>query len=328
MSQPQEMHQAADVDEVALAWLARVQGNLTGAERTLFNAWLGASPAHRNAYRRAEMLWSTSVASGARVADEQADALSVHLVKIKRIRANRRATKRAAIVAGLLAIGVLGAAYLERPHILQDLRADYVSPRGKREQIRLQDGSTVLLDADSALVSRFTAGERRVELLRGAGFFSVEKANIPFVVDAGGGEVKVIGTRFDVRLSSDEAVVTVERGKVAVDRLDQQMPTMLEAGQQVSFGNSGMGDVVSADLDETFAWHTGRYVFYQARFADVVRELARYYPGRIIVLNPALSDKTVTGSFSLDDSISALESLQSTVGFQVHSFAGRLVVLR
>jgi transmembrane sensor len=140
----------SDPDETALAWLTRLRGSPTSAELTAFEQWLAASPAHRAAWRRAESLWSSIGDAGARVAEEDAEQLSTYLEKMDRAK-RRRAVRRSATIASLVLAVAAGALWLERPHFFQDLTADYVSARGERRLVALSDGSTVLLDADSAL---------------------------------------------------------------------------------------------------------------------------------------------------------------------------------
>lgn len=318
---------ATDIDDTALDWFTRLRGTASAADRAAFERWVAASPSHRQAFRRVQSLWSAAEAPGSRVAQEESEILSAYLDTMDRARTRRKARKRGAvaIVAGLAILS--GAIALERPNLFQDMRADAVSARGERRTVDLPDGSTVLLDADSALAQRFTNGERRVVLLRGGAYFSVVKAAQSFVVEASSGTVEVLGTKFDVRLSNDEAVVTVAQGRVAVTSPNMQR-ALLEPGQQVRFDNVGVGPVRSADLAASMAWHEGRFVFYQARFADVIGELQRYRPGRLIIASAALADSRVSGSFTLDDPDAALESLRSTVNFETYSILGRLTVLR
>jgi transmembrane sensor len=95
----------------------------------------------------------------------------------------------------------------------------------------------------------------------------------------------------------------------------------------VRFGPQGVADVQSVALEDALAWRGGRYTFYQARLADVVAEIERYRKGRILVMGSSLADERVTGSFSLDDTDAALQSLQASVGFNLHSLGGRLTII-
>jgi transmembrane sensor len=314
----------ADPDEAALAWVSQLRGSPTPGERAAFERWLAASPAHRVAWRRAESLWSATGEAGARIAEEEASTLAAYLENMDRAR--RRKTVRRRGTALGLALAVLGGAiWFERPHLLQDFTADYVSGRGERRLVTLSDASTVLLDADTAVDVAFVPGERRVRLLRGTAYFSVTKTGEPFIVEAADGQVRVLGTEFDVRLAEQRAVVTLARGRVEVG--NGTRTATIAPGQQLSYAADTLGTVVEADLDAALAWRDGRFVFYDARLADVVAEIARYRSGRIVIASNALANWTVSGSLPLDDPDAALRSLQSSVGFSMRAIAGRLVIL-
>lgn len=75
------------------------------------------------------------------------------------------------------------------------------------------------------------------------------------------------------------------------------------------------------------AWHGGRYIFYRARLGDVMRELERYRPGRVVIPSSALADQRVTGSFSLADTDKALDSLQASIGFRIRKVTNYLVII-
>lgn len=62
--------------------------------------------------------------------------------------------------------------------------------------------------------------------------------------------------------------------------------------------------------------------------ADVVKDLGRYYPGRILLLNDELGVRRVSGSFPSKDPEAVLNALQAVLGFEQHSVLGRLIVVR
>ncbi|MFT8209533.1 MAG: FecR family protein [Symbiopectobacterium sp.] len=199
--------------------------------------------------------------------------------------------------------------------------------KGERRDVTLADGSRVLLDADSAFSVEVTPQLRRVHLLRGAAFFDVTPSQTPFVVATAAGDVRVLGTQFDVRLIDDAALVTLAKGSVAVTAGGAVTPAMLKPGQQVWFSATVTHAPVSVNVADEMAWREGCYIFYRARLADVVREVERYRPGRILIPASALANERVTGSFSLADSDVALVSLQASVGFQMRKVTERLVIL-
>ena len=75
------------------------------------------------------------------------------------------------------------------------------------------------------------------------------------------------------------------------------------------------------------AWHGGRYVFDNARLGDVVAQIERYRPGRLVVVSRSLANHRISGSFPLADPDRALVSIQSIVGFRMIGLGGKLVLI-
>jgi len=81
----------------------------------------------------------------------------------------------------------------------------------------LEDGSTVELNRGAVVNVVYSAGERRVTLEHGEALFTVtSNPGRPFIVRAGGVDVRAIGTAFNVRLAPSEVEVLVTEGRVAV----------------------------------------------------------------------------------------------------------------
>lgn len=317
-----------DPREEARRWFVRLRQAESARTRRAFEAWLARDPAHAEAFREIEAAWQAAEAASLRIAAREADELAAYLKAMDRRRkAQKRRARRLTMLSIVLALLLLGGIWLERPTLFQDLFADVVTARGERRTVSLPDGSTVLLDADSALAQDFSGQERRIRLLRGAAFFDVVPDGRPFIVTAGSGEMRVLGTRFDVRLVKGGGLVTLIRGRVrvAAGRTDD---AELTAGQEVAFGSGGLSAVQGIDPDDATAWHEGRFVFHRARLGDVIEEIGRYRPGRFLVLDQALADERVTGSVLLADGDAALKALARSVGFRLTDIAGLVTVIR
>jgi len=317
------------VEAEAIAWFTRMNGKPSRADRIHFEAWLKADSLHGKAYEDLQRMWSSAGGPGADVAQDEGQALSHHLENVRRMREATTSGKPGGII-GLCLLAILAGSWiwLERPNLLQDLRADYVTARGERRTIDLQDGSTILMDADTAIDADIGTSERRIHLLRGSAFFTVKRSDIPFVVTAGDGEARVLGTTFDVAMQDNGVSVTLESGSLQVTGAATSQRVILAPGQGVAYRASGMDEPETVNLEERTAWHDGRLVFNNARLGDVLRQIERYRPGRIVVLSDALSERRVSGSFSIDSPQAALASVQSLVGFKMDEVAGRLVIVR
>jgi transmembrane sensor len=244
----------------------------------------------------------------------------------KRVRVVRGAGALA-MAACLLVMLSLGAGW-QPSRWVDDFGADYVTAPGEVKTVTLADQTRVTLDADSAIAVDFSHGERHIRLRRGAGFFSVTQTGQPFVVEAGSGEARVLGTQFEVRLQPAGAEVTVLSGRVGVTPSRQAQQQILTAGQQVAYVE-GVADALHAvDSESRLAWRDGWLNYYKAPLADVVQDLRRYYPGRILLLNDEMATKRISGSFPSKDPVAVLSALQAVLGFEQHTVLGRMIVLR
>lgn len=323
-----EMSKRAQAEKEAVAWFTRMNGKPSRTDKQNFQAWWQLNSFNQDAYRRIGMLWSSSVTPGAEIAREEASSLARHLGHIEDIRKRRKSHNKAAI--GALALMFLlgsGWVWLEKPNIWQDFNADYVSARGETRHVLLTDGSSVLLDADTAIAVRLDDDVRQVELLRGTAFFEVKPSNVPFIVKAANGSAHVLGTAFDVALNDESVEVTLEHGSLRVEVANSLDQVVLKPGESVEYSDKGISMPQKIELGEALAWHEGRFVFNNATLDDVLQQIERYRAGRVIVLGSALGGRRISGSFSLKDPNAALSSLQASVGFKMHKLSERLIVI-
>ena len=88
-----------------------------------------------------------------------------------------------------------------------------------------------------------------------------------------------------------------------------------------------MSAVRSIDTASQFAWVEGRITFNEQPFGAILKQLQRYYRGRVVVWNSALDKTAVSGSYRLDDPGLAIRSLAEAAGAEVTTLPG-LIILR
>ena len=329
MTQHSKIQVTPEQERTALQWLSVLHDQPDSGDQATFSRWLHADPAHAEAYAQAQVVWELSEVAGNTLANEEALVLQRYLSQMNVSRRHRLARWSSGLAVAaclLLMVGVFAG--WQPMRWLNDLGADYVNAPGQVRTLTLADQSEVTLGADSAIAVNFSGNERHVELRRGVAFFHVTHTGQPFVVDADGGEARVLGTEFEVRLQPGGAQVTVLSGRVGV-KADKQAPQqILTADQQVAY-TAGTADTVHrVDSLAQLGWRTGWLTYYKTPLADVVADLKRYYPGQIVLLNAQLGERRISGSFPGQDPQTVINSLQGVLGFEQHNLFGKVIVLR
>jgi len=100
---------------------------------------------------------------------------------------------------------------------------------------------------------------------------------MPFRVVAGGGEIQVLGTHFNVNAYSDEEAVatTLLEGSVKVVRGGDH--ELIVPGQQVRLSGSGMKVLDGVNTDEIVAWKQDQFYFRRMDIRSIMRQLSRWY---------------------------------------------------
>ena len=152
--------------------------------------------------------------------------------------------------------------------------------RGNQYQLVLSDGTKVWLNAASSLrfPTSFKGKERRVEVTGEAYFEIAKNPSMPFKVQAGSGEIDVLGTHFNVNAYADEPSVktTLLEGAVAVKKATALQ--MLTPGQQAQFSPQGAITLSgNVDVARETAWKDGFFWFDNTDIHSLMRQVSRWY---------------------------------------------------
>ena len=161
------------------------------------------------------------------------------------------------------------------------------TPRGRKFQLVLPDGTKVWLNAASSLrfPTVFSGKERKVEIT-GEAFFEVNRNTAqPFIVQINDhADIRVVGTQFNVNAYEDEASIHTTLLEGAVRIRSHEQVRLLSPGQQAQISNNG-GDLRildQANLEQVTAWKAGFFNFQGASLQEVMRELARWYDLEVV----------------------------------------------
>lgn len=289
--------------EAAATWYVQLNATPPSeAEQQAHREWLAQHPGHRQAWARVERLQHQF---GGLPAD-------VVLPALDGVRARRRAVLKT--LAILLAAGT-GSWVLAPP---ERWMAEHRTAKGQVRHLRLEDGSQLDLNTDSAVDIAYDGSMRQVYLRRGEILIetAADPARRPFVVHTGEGSVRALGTRFSVRSEAGRSEVRVMEHTVELRPLQSSARVLrLDAGQQADFDRRQLGTARPLP-DGTEAWAQGMLSVIEWRLADFLVELGRYRPGYLLCAD-TVADLRLSGAFRLDDTDTILENLAVSLPVRV-----------
>lgn len=229
----------------------------------------------------------------------------------------RRRLWIAAVLIPFLCLGTFTTFLAERAGVFSE--PEYLEvyvPYGEQMQVMLQDGTTVTLNSGT----RFTYPKKfglfsRTVRLEGEGYFDVAKMKTaPFVVDLKGVDVKVTGTKFNVKSYADDNKVWValEEGSVRLEN-DRKLAYTLIPGDRVEYDRlSGKCRVERMEsIRESTAWRDNSLNFYLTPLSEILKVLERQYDARFKVRDSSLLDSRFTLSTSKVNVDDVLKDLQT-----------------
>lgn len=186
------------------------------------------------------------------------------------------------------------------------------SPLGERLSFTLPDGSRLLLNSDSAVDIAYDDQQRRLILRRGEILVSTahDASGRGFFIEVPQGRIQALGTRFSVRLHDERAEVAVYEHQVRLTPRHGQA-LLLDAGQQSVLGAQAASAPVTTTPGQD-AWSNGLLVANRQRLDSFIAELGRYRQGWLRC-DPAIAGLLISGTFSIDDTDSALRALEASL---------------
>lgn len=319
----------------AREWLLRLRsGHATDADARAFAGWRAQSPAHEQAARDVGRTWQrmrTASAASLGQAPAAGSPRGLAWWGQRVAHMDRRAFLGGAVAAG--------AAWLAlRPPLqlwpsLEDAaaqyRADYHTDTGEQRQVEPAAGLQVAMNTRTRLDVRAPGA---IELLNGEAEIIAGQAlpgNRPpagaYTIFAGAGRIQAHAARLNVRCTGTRVEISCLEGVAELQHPLRRVT--LGPAQQLNYGADSLGAPVPVDPAIVTAWRRGLLVFDNVPLADVVDEINRYRPGRVVLRNAALGQTRVRAQFSIDRFEQAFALIQEVYGARVSRWPGGIVVL-
>ncbi|MFJ4453504.1 FecR domain-containing protein [Pseudomonas sp. NPDC089392] len=305
MPKPDGAPAQAQVDQ-AIDWLVKLRFD-SPSPRTeqQFQHWLASHPHNPLAWQRVSNL-----------SDELAglpkDLSRRTLDSSQRQRISRRDHLK---LLSLLAVGgSLGWAARE-PLGLPQLLADSSTATGERRQLQGSDGSRIQLNTASAIELRYSAEQRRLELLRGeVSLESNADDNRPFRIDTRVGPLVTLDGQLLLRENRQGLLLAVRRGEATLFPASAA-PRQVLPGETLQVWANGSVQAVTLHSDP-WGWTDGVLSVQQMPLGEFVTELARYRPG-LLRCAPEVANLKVSGTYQLADTGEILHLLSHSLPVRV-----------
>ncbi len=324
----------------AAEWLVRRDRGLTAVEQDDFLQWLASDPRHGEwlALHRRTM---RDFGALAQWRPEHSEEPNPDLL------APPRRRMRWVVPVVLAAAAGMALAFMGWRATLAKTPVEAVT-RNEMERRILEDGSSVEVNRGAVVKVAFSPTERRATLVRGEALFTVAKhPSRPFIVHAGGVDVRAVGTAFLVRLDPGAVEVLVTEGRVAVAPArglpspDTVAPggeapapfSEVAAGQRaiISLTHSAPPQIVAVTPAQTarlLAWHPQLLDFSSAPLGAAMAEFNRRNRVQFLLADPGLAALPIIASIRSDNVEGFVRFLAAIPGVEIERRAENEIIVR
>jgi transmembrane sensor len=349
MKQPTNSPETNPIALQASEWLIKRDRGLTAVEQDEFFQWLGADPRHGEWFARQQRTWKqfNQLAQWRpeHSAEPNPDLLARNPAGKSALSLSNGPVRRWLVWATPLAIAAgvaLAFLWMRQPRETSPGTPVITVAQGYERRV-LEDGSVVELNRGARIEVNYLPTERRVRLLQGEASFKVAKnPDRPFIVRAGGVDIRAVGTAFNVRLDTKSVEVLVTEGKVRVDdaaRGDSLLTAtvlgetpVLVAGQKVTVEAAPIAPVAAAqvspaEVEQMLIWKPVPFDFNSQPLGEVVAQFNRRNHTQLVLADPALADLLIVASFRSDNVEGFVRLLEMTSGVRIER-RGDTITLR
>ncbi|WP_372622397.1 FecR family protein, partial [Alteromonas stellipolaris] len=214
-------------------------GELTAKEESEILAWCDAKAAHQAAFDDALLVWESSAHIAPHIGWRQ---------KLEKRFYRMRYLAASIVVASFCFLLITHHNAPDQSIDNSELANNYSTAIGEVSNVGLSDGSTITLNTDTRINIKFSETHRELWLEQGEAFFDIAKdRSRPFLIHTAKKTVRVVGTKFNIKLSQAGFDIAVEEGIVAIEEkaeANTNKPTkddtqvLLEAGAVASFNDT------------------------------------------------------------------------------------------
>lgn len=208
-----------------------------------------------------------------------------------------------------------------------------IVPRGGEYSLVLSDGTEIWLNADSRITYPICfKGTTREVSISGEAYFKVSKyAGKSFIVKTHHGNIRVLGTEFNVKDYPDDKklTLTLVKGKIDYGRQGMQRHFELEPNQQLTVEGQDPPVLQTVNPYYDICWKDGQFMFQQQKLEDLFRQLERWYDIEVSYTDESLKQLHFSGELSRYKNVDTfVDVFERSAGIKMKIDGKRLIVSR
>ncbi|MCB0768890.1 MAG: DUF4974 domain-containing protein [Flavobacteriales bacterium] len=306
------MNEGAHIDSTILA--RYLSGGSDAGERSSVEQWAERSEANAAELEMLRTLWDEAAHPMPDVDVDAAWAKVSSRIAGPEERGRVVPIGRTNVMRWLAAAAVLIGLFVGVRYLI-DTPTENIMATTEPIRATLADSSNIVLYPGSRITADMK-GHRNIAL-RGAAYFEVKRdEERPFVVEAEGVTVTVLGTAFEVNAfdTAQSVLVRVRHGKVRVVAGGDTV--ILEGGGYARY-NKAAHFLERMPAPPSTVWGERILQFQEAPLAQVVGQLERLYDVRVRFANETISRCTLTATFEDEPIEYILRIIADTYGFEL-----------
>ena len=302
--------EAADtIDEQASLWFIRRHSQrMSKADSHQFEHWLNASPEHVQAYESIAGVWREFDAMPRPAAEVKPAHRSIFFPLWRPLGHS---------VAALFIAAILFLPYSKLPALLLNNMTLVTTDNPK--EVTLPDGSQVFLNNQTRMRIAYETTVRQIYLDKGSVYFKVKSNPYrPFIIEADGRQIKVVGTQFEVSNQQHQVAVQVSQGVVSFKTGEQQTSQYLLAGDSaVSGAENSKVTLSKINALDVASWRFGELIFTDKPLAEILAQLKPYSTLEVELSPPSLAQYKISGRIDLRQPERFFQALPQLLPVQV-----------
>ena len=245
----------------------------------------------------------------------------------------RNLLKNVVRIAAILVIGVVSGIFIKSLEKKETIYHTTIAPLGAISQVVMPDSTIIYLNAGTELKYPGSKNKNREVYLKGEAWFNVKtNKNSPFIVHTSFYNVRVTGTKFNVKAyeEDNEVITTLEEGSVDVissEGLKLNETKNLQPGEQLIYKRLQRSIEIKRVNPRMFtSWKDNQLIFINMNLRELIVLLERKYGVSIRTPEKSILNYHYDGTISDESILEVLDLLKSTLPIR-YVIEGQTIVI-